>query len=238
MPSSSHANHWPVRQKPDWISSATKTMPLSAANWRIAGRKPFAELDEAALAEDRLDDDRGDVVGADLLGDLVDRLGGGLGARVLGAGQPAVAVGHRHAVDLGRERSEAVLVRHVLAGQRHRQVRTAVVAVVEDDDGLALGVRTGDLDGVLDGLGARVEQRGLLGVVTRRELGQRLGDGHVALVRRDHETGVGEVLQLGGGAAHDGLGGGADRGHGDAGTEVDQAVAVDVLDDAAMRRGR
>jgi hypothetical protein len=42
MPSSSQANHWPVRQKPDWISSATKTMPLSAANWRIAGRKPFA----------------------------------------------------------------------------------------------------------------------------------------------------------------------------------------------------
>lgn len=42
MPSSSQANHWPVRQKPDWISSATKTMPLSLANWLMAGRKPFA----------------------------------------------------------------------------------------------------------------------------------------------------------------------------------------------------
>lgn len=236
MPSFSHANHWPVRQKPDWISSATKTMPLSAANWRIAGRKPL-KLDEAALAEHRLDDDRGDVVRADLLGDLVDRLGGGLGARVLLAGRPAVAVGHRDAVDLGRERAEAVLVRHVLRGQRHRQVRTAVVAVVEDDDRLALGVGAGDLDGVLDGLGAGVEEGGLLLVVARRQLGERLGDRDVALVRRDHEAGVGEVLQLGGGAADHGLGGGADGGHGDTGTEVDEAVAVDVLDDAAVDLG-
>lgn len=42
IPSSSQANHWPVRQKPDWISSATKTMPLSEANCRMAGRKPLA----------------------------------------------------------------------------------------------------------------------------------------------------------------------------------------------------
>lgn len=41
MPSSSHANHWPVRQKPDWISSATKTMPFSLANFTISGRKPL-----------------------------------------------------------------------------------------------------------------------------------------------------------------------------------------------------
>ena len=72
-------------------------------------------------------------------------------------------------------------------------------------------------------------------MVARGQLGQRLGDLHVALVRRDHETGVGEVGELRGGPAHDGLGGGADAGHGDAGAEVDQAVAVDVLDDAAAR---
>ena len=42
MPSSSQANHWPVRQKPVWISSATKTMPLARANSTIAGRKPLA----------------------------------------------------------------------------------------------------------------------------------------------------------------------------------------------------
>jgi hypothetical protein len=108
-----------------------------------------------------------------------------------------------------------------------------VVTVVEDDDRLPLGVRTRDLDGVLDRLGTAVEQGRLLGVVARGQLGQRLGDGDVALVRRHHEAGVGEVGELRGRLAHHGLGGGADGGHGDAGTEVDQTVAVHVLDDAA-----
>ncbi|MDH6453239.1 hypothetical protein M2155_005647 [Streptomyces sp. SAI-119] len=91
-----------------------------------------------------------------------------------------------------------------------------VVAVVEDDDGLPLGVRPRDLHGVLDGLGAGVEQGALLRVVTRGELGEGLGDLHVALVGGDHETGVGEVGELLRGPAYDGLGGGADGGHGDA----------------------
>ena len=55
----------------------------------------------------------------------------------------------------------------------------------------------GDLDGVLDRLGAGVEQRGALVVVARGELVERLGDGDVALVRRDHEARVGERLDLG-----------------------------------------
>ena len=41
------------------------------------------------------------------------------------------------AVDLAGERAEAVLVRHVLRRHRHREVRAAVVGVVEDDDGVA-----------------------------------------------------------------------------------------------------
>ncbi len=41
-PSSSHANHCPVRQNPVWISSATNTIPLSFANCAIRGRKPLA----------------------------------------------------------------------------------------------------------------------------------------------------------------------------------------------------
>ncbi len=143
----------------------------------------------------------------------------------------------RDRVHLGRERPEAVLVRHVLRGQRHRQVGPAVVAVVEHDDGLPLGVRPGDLHGVLDCLGAGVEQRGLLGVVARGQLGERLGDLDVPLVGRDHETGVGEVGELRRRTADDGLGGRADAGHGDAGTEVDQPVPVDVLDDPAARAG-
>ena len=62
---------------------------------------------------------------------------------VLRAGRPAVRVGHRHPVDLVGERAEAVLVRHVLRGQRHRQVGAAVVGVVERDDRRPAGVRAG-----------------------------------------------------------------------------------------------
>ena len=41
-PSWSLANQSPVRQKPDWISSAMKTMPLAFAQAASAGRKPGA----------------------------------------------------------------------------------------------------------------------------------------------------------------------------------------------------
>ncbi|EGJ74420.1 putative 4-aminobutyrate transaminase [Streptomyces sp. Tu6071] len=197
-------------------------------------QEALRRLDEAALAEHGLDDDGGDVVRADLLRDLVDGLRGGLGAGVLRTGRPAVRVRDGYAVDLGREGAEALLVRHVLGRQRHREVGPAVVAVVEDDDRLALRVRAGDLDSVLDGLGTRVEERGLLRVVTGGERGELLGDGDVALVRRHHETRVREVGELRARTPYDGLGARADGGDRDAGAEVDEAVAVDVLQDAAL----
>ena len=66
-PSWSQANQSPVRQKPDWISSAMNTTPLSLAHAASAGRKPGRRHDEAALALDRLDHDAGEVGRADLL---------------------------------------------------------------------------------------------------------------------------------------------------------------------------
>ena len=62
--------------------------------------------DEAALALDGFDDERGHQVPADLLFDHGDGALCGLGAgevRIL----LAVRVAHRHAVDLGRERAKA-----------------------------------------------------------------------------------------------------------------------------------
>ena len=41
-PSCSQANHAPVRHIPVWISSATKTTPLSRHHCASAGRKPSA----------------------------------------------------------------------------------------------------------------------------------------------------------------------------------------------------
>ena len=130
-------------------------------------------------------------------------LGRGLARAALRPAGPAERVGHRHPVDLGRERPEAVLVRHVLRGQRHREVGAAVVAVVEARRRPCGRWRPGDLHGVLHRLGAGVEQRRALLVVAGREPGQRLAHRDVALVRRDHEAGVGERAPTCSGTARD-----------------------------------
>ena len=191
-PSWSQANHDPVRQKPglDLVGDEHDAVVLRPGG---EGRQEAGRgLDEAALAEDRLDRDARQVGHADLLVEVVDRAGG----RLLAGQAVAERVRHRRAVDLGGERAEAVLVRHVLRRHRHRQVGAAVVGVVEHAHRVAAGRDPGDLDGVLDGLGAGVEQRALLGVVARGQLGEGLAHLDVAGVRRDHEAGVGEGRDL------------------------------------------
>lgn len=108
-----------------------------------------------------------------------------------------------------------------------------MVGVVEHHDGLAAGMGAGDLDRVLDSLGTGVEQHGPLGVITRGEPVELFGDPHVALVGRDHEAGVSERRDLLADGVDDGRGAVADGGHGDAGTEVDELVAVRIDQDAA-----
>ena len=212
-------------------------MPCSRHQSASAGQEALRRHDEAALALDRLDDDRRRVVLADLGVDLVGDGAQGLLGAVLGAARPAVGVGHRHAVELVGERPEAVLVGHVLGGQAHREVGAAVVGVVEGDDRRAAGGVAGDLHGVLDGLGAGVEQRRALLVVAGGQLVELLADLHVLVVRRDHEAGVREGGDLLGDGVDDPLVAVADRRHGDAGAEVDELVAVGVAHDAARPLG-
>ena len=45
-----------------------------------------------------------------------------------------------------------------LAGERHREKRAAMKGVLETDDGGTLRVRARDLDGILDGFGAGIEE--------------------------------------------------------------------------------
>ena len=118
--------------------------------------------DEPALALDRLEDDGGEVLLAHLRVHLLDEDVERLLGAVRRAARPPERVAHRRPVDLAGEGAEPVLVRHVLGGQRHGEVGPPVVAVVEGDDRLPAGHVTGDLDGVLDGLGAGVEQGGAL----------------------------------------------------------------------------
>ena len=134
---------------------------------------------EAALALDGLDDEAGEVGGADDLLEVGDRACGRIGA----AEAVVVRVGARRVVDVAGERAEARAVRHGLEVHGHREVGAAVVRVVEHGDAAAAGVLAGDLDAVLDGFGAGVDQHGLLRVVAGGVLGEQLGDAHVLLVR-------------------------------------------------------
>ena len=132
----------PVRPKPDWTSSAMKTMP-SARTTRRARQEARGRHDESALALDRLDEDRRDLVYAPIW----------LSMRSMARRRPRSPLSPAaRGTDttsapgrLGRERAETRLVRHVLRGQRHRQVGAAVEGVVEDDDRLPSGVDAGDL---------------------------------------------------------------------------------------------
>ena len=102
--------------------------PFGQARQEAVGRD-----DEAALALDRLDDDGGDLVAADL---LLHGQDGALGGFLAGDVRVFLAerVAHRHAVDFRCQRAEAALVRCGLGGQAHGQVGAAVVRVVEGND--------------------------------------------------------------------------------------------------------
>ena len=62
-PQCSTAHILPVRPAPDWISSAMSRMPCCVADLAQALQEAVLGDDVAALALDRLDDDRGDLVG-------------------------------------------------------------------------------------------------------------------------------------------------------------------------------
>ena len=145
---------------------------------------------EAALALNRLEHHAGDLLGVDvLLEDQLESLDALLGV------DAAVRIRTGRAEHVGRERAEVLLVGDHLAGHCERQDRAPVEAVVEADDARAAGVGARDLDGVLDGFGARVdEQRLLVGPCARGVLGQAPAGLDVRLVHPDHEALVQEAV--------------------------------------------
>ena len=120
-----------------------------------------------------------------------------------------------------------------LRREREREERAAVEPALEADHGRPARVAARELDGVLDGLGARVEERGLDRAGERRERGEPLGVLDVDLVRDDREVGVEEARGLLLHRRDDARVGVADVEAADAAGEVDEAVAVDVGDGRA-----
>ena len=109
-----------------------------------------------------------------------------------------------------------------------------MIGVVEGDDPIATRGVAGDLDGVLHGLGTRVEQRRALLVIAGGAGVQLLADGHVLLVGTDHEAGVGELGDLVTHGVDDRRVGVSDADDGDTGAEVDERVAIDVDEDRPL----
>jgi hypothetical protein len=112
-----------------------------------------------------------------------------------------------------------------------------MVAVIERDHRLPLGIGAGDLDGIFNGFRARVEERRALLVHARSQPVELLADRHVPFVRSDHEAGMGEARGLLLHRRHHARRAVADADHRDPGAEIDERVAVDVFNHAAAGAG-
>ena len=121
-----------------------------------------------------------------------------------------------------------------LAGEREAHHGAAVEAVFEADHGGAAGVAAGDLDRVLDRLGAGVDEEGLLGEVAGGERVELLGELDVALVSGDLEAHVQEGVELAADGGDDARVAMADVDAADASAEVDEAVAVEIFKGRAL----
>ena len=175
--------------------------------------------DVAALALDRLDDDRRDLVRRrePVEQDLVEP------AQVL---DPA----ERRVEDPGQQRPEARVVLRLRGRQAQRSVGAPVEGAEERDDVRPLRGVSRELDGRLDDLGAGVAEVDPATAGHRGEAGQLATD---LRVDRQEEVTRAEVDELGGlfldGRDHLRVAM-PGRGHRDAGREVEEEVAVDVLD--------
>ncbi len=197
-PQCSMANHLPVRPMPVWISSPMSRMPCFSQIFLIlpmysggGTMKPPSPCTGSAMTAAT------SSAFTCLAKAVLEQVGAGAAAAGVGHGQRApVAVRVGDAVDLGRVRPEAHLVRRHLGGEAQGHVGAAVEGVLKGDDGLAARGVAGDLDRVLDGLGARVHEEGALGEVARGMGVELLGQLHVGLVAEQPEAHVRVELGL------------------------------------------
>ena len=188
--------------------------------------------DEAAFAKNRFGDDGGDGFRSDdTLEGVFEVVRESFGGGTFFA---AIRISERNAVNVAGERREAGFIRMRFARESHCEERAAVEGVFETNDGRTLGVGARDLDGVFDGLGSGVHEDGFLREIARGKRVEFFRDGHVALIGSDGETEMQVFLEL--------L---ADRGEharramanieaANAASEIEIAIAVDVLDDGAF----
>src|SRR5262249_40639067 len=146
----------------------------------------------------------------------------------LDAVRAAVTVRVWNPQHLGGKRTVAQFVRRHLAGERQREQRPAVEAVLEAQHAGPLRGVPRNLHGVLDRFGAAVDEQRLLRERSGREPGETLGKGDVRLVGQDREADVREALGLFSEGGDDRRRGMPDVHHADAAGEIELDVLVDV----------
>ena len=160
----------------------SKDEPVLVRQTAHRRQEPSRRYEEPALPDHRLDDHHRHIRG---IHETEHRLLDVIGGDIL-----AVGVGIREAVDVAGERAKPGLVRHRLVGHRHRKERSSVKGVLEDEDGVALGVGTGDLHSVLHRFGAAIEERRLVRTRSGDMLAEKARQLTERRVRNGGEIGV------------------------------------------------
>src|ERR1700733_3007197 len=217
-PECSMENILPVRAMPPCTSSAIITMPCSSHRRRSARRKSAgATLKPPSPCTGSM------MTAATDFGSTSPLNSGARSASARPVGMRKFGVIH-----LGRERSEAALVGHDLAGERHGHERAAVKTAREGDYRAALGVVAGNLDGILDSFRAGVQEQGFLREVAGRQRVQPLRQPHIGFVGRHMEAGMSKCLRLLRHRLHDPRMAMACVDHGNTRCEIDVAPAVHI----------
>src|SRR5580704_1036836 len=210
-----------------------------AADVREDGKELKRRSNESTLAHDWFHDHCGYGFSGDYTLESVFDVAGAVNftRRILQRIGTAITVGEGDAVDVAGERLESRLIRMRFAGCGHRHVGAAMESVFECKNRGAPGVGAGDLDGILDGFGAGVDQKSLLGELAWRNRIEPFGQCDVALVGKYVEAGVKEAVELStNGFDHTGSAMPCVEAA-DSTREIDEAVAVNVFDDSAFGFG-
>ena len=162
----------PAEAGHDLVGDHEDAVPV--ADLADAGDVAVGRDEDAVRADDRLEEDGGDGPGALVADDVLEALEGLADRPRL---RLAPAMGVRVADDADDARLVGPAAR--IAGQRHGPQRGAVVRAVASQDLVLAAVVAGELDGVLDRLGATEREEHLVHVARQDlgELGTRAGPG-------------------------------------------------------------
>jgi len=123
---------------------------------QVAGRRHHV----ATLSLNRLDEDGRDIVGIEVAGEqiLFDHAdASAIACRLVAAELTTVAVGVRHVVHVGQQRTKPRMLSRLAGRERHCSGGPPVKCAAERDDGGPAGSVAGELDRCLGCFGSRVD---------------------------------------------------------------------------------